>query len=113
KRPALRADALSLLAETPTYATKRALIRGEELHLSDRFAADGHRPGALYRCRAAEASGVNPTIQHWQDLISQGFPFLKVQLFSIGQLAPDGPEAAALLPADLRDALTRHLAVRV
>ena len=52
KQPALRADALSLLAETPTYATKDALIHGEELHLSDRFAAAGHRPGALYTCPA-------------------------------------------------------------
>jgi lipopolysaccharide biosynthesis protein len=113
KQPALRANALSLLAETPTDATKDALIHGEELRLSDRFAAAGHRPRALYPCRAAEASGMNPTIHHWQDLIELGFPFLKVQLFSIGLLAPDAPEVAALLSADLRDALIRHLAVRV
>ena len=113
KQPALRANVLSLLAETPIYATKDALIHGEELHLSDRFAAAGHRPGALYPCRAAEASGVNPTIDHWQDLLELGFPFLKVQLFSLGRLAPDAPEVAALLPAALSDALTRHLAGRV
>ena len=55
KQRALRADALSLLAETSTYPTKDALIYGEELHLSDLFAAAGHRPGVLYPCRAAEA----------------------------------------------------------
>jgi lipopolysaccharide biosynthesis protein len=113
KQPALRANALSLLAETPTYATKDALIHGEELRLSDRFAAAGHRPRALYPCRAAEASGMNPTIHHWQDLIKLGFPFLKVQLFSIGLLAPDASEVAVLLSADLRDVLIRHLAVRI
>ena len=36
-----------------------------------------------------------------------------MQLFSTGGLAPDAPEVAALLSADVRDALTRHLAVRV
>jgi lipopolysaccharide biosynthesis protein len=113
KQQALQAGALSLLAEIPTEATKDALIYGEEVHLSDRFAAAGHRPGMLYPCRAAEASGANPTIHHWQDLIELGFPFLKVQLFSIGRLAPDAPEVAALLPAHLRAALARHLAVRV
>jgi lipopolysaccharide biosynthesis protein len=113
KQPALRADALSLLAETATYANKDALIHGEELHLADRFAAAGHRARALYPCPTAEASGANPTIHHWQELINSGFPFLKVQLFSIGRLAPDTPEMAALLSADLRAALIRHLAVRV
>ena len=113
KQRALQAGALSLLAEMPTEATKDALIYGEEVHLSDRFAAAGHRPGILYPCRAAEASGANPSIHHWQDLIELGFPFLKIRLFSIGRLAPDAPEVAALLPAHLRAALARHLAVRV
>jgi lipopolysaccharide biosynthesis protein len=113
KRRALQADVLSLLAEMPTYAAKDALIHGEEVHLSARFAAAGHRPGVLYPCRAAEVSGANPTIHHWQDLLHSGFPFLKVQLFSSGRLALDSPEAAALLRSDRRDALVRHLAVRV
>jgi lipopolysaccharide biosynthesis protein len=113
KRRALQADVLSLLAEMPTYAAKDALIHGEEVHLSAHFAAAGHRPGVLYPCRAAEVSGATPTIHHWQDLLHSGFPFLKVQLFSSGRLAPDSSEAAALLPSELRDALIRHLAVRV
>jgi lipopolysaccharide biosynthesis protein len=113
KQPALQADALSLLAEMPTYGAKDALIRGEEIHLAARFGAAGHCHGTLYPCPAAEASGANPTIHHWQDLLELGFPFLKVQLFSSGRLAPDSPEAASVLPAHLREALARHLAVRV
>ena len=46
-------------------------------------------------------------------MIELGFPFLKVRLFSIGRLPPDAPEVTVTLSADLRDALTRHLAVRV
>jgi lipopolysaccharide biosynthesis protein len=113
KQRALQTDALSVLADTPMYATKEALIHGEEVHLADRFAAAGHPPGVLYPCHAAKASRVNPTINHWQDLIDLGFPFLKVQLFGIGRLAVEAPEVAALLPADLRGALNRHLAVRI
>jgi lipopolysaccharide biosynthesis protein len=113
KQRALQAGALSLLAEMPTEATKDALIYAEEVHLSQRFAAAGHRPGILFPCRAAEASGANPTIHHWRDLIELGFPFLKVRLFSTGRLAPDAPEVGALLPAHLRTALARHLAVRI
>ncbi|HET9664243.1 MAG TPA: rhamnan synthesis F family protein, partial [Burkholderiales bacterium] len=113
KQRALQAGALSLIAEIPTYATKGALIHGEEVHLSDRFAAAGHRPGALYPCRAAEASKANPTIHHWRELIDLGFPFLKVQLFRIGLLAADSPEAAAVLTPSLRGALKRHLVARV
>ncbi len=112
KRSALDRDAQALLAQVPNFADKFDLIRGQEIHLSDRFAALGLRVGVLYHSDAAEAQVVNPTIHHWEELVANGFPYLKVQIFAQGFLTLDDPRVTGHLSASTSAMLKDHLAKR-
>jgi lipopolysaccharide biosynthesis protein len=113
KESALRKDALSLLANIRVHDSKEKLILSEEVNLSDRFSASGHAVSVLYSVAAADDAGVNPTIHYWQDLIACGFPFLKIQLFTVGFLTLEDPRLSRYLNPKQRAAIARHLAGRI
>lgn len=109
KRSALKAGALSVMENIPVFECKDELIHKVEMRLSNRFTDQGHSVGVLYSSAAADEAGVNPTIHHWEDLIANGFPYLKIQLFSAGFLTTDDPKVLRYLPKETQRALVAHL----
>lgn len=110
--PGRFAPALSELAALPDYTDKQALINEVEIGLADRFRGHDLTVAPLFTSPEAEASGRNPTIHHWRDLLDHGCPFLKIQLFSLGFLTPADPEVQAFLGPEIPAMLEEHLAER-
>ena len=106
------ADALALLSDLAPYEDKDRLIQEVELHFSDRLRARGVEIETLFHVADAEAQTKNPTIHFWRALIAEGFPFLKLQLFSAGFLDPGDPETRELLGPEGVHMLQAHLHAR-
>lgn len=79
------------IAQLPQFGKKDSLIRNGELAFSSELQKRGLNLGALHRILEAEEKALNPTIHYWEELIAQGFPFLKIQLITAGIL--DGKDA--------------------
>ena len=107
-----REAAVGLLTRFEIYDVKADLIHNVEIHLSDQLRAAGMDVTTLFRVEAAEQAARNPTIHDWRVLLADGFPFIKLQLFTAGFLEPSAPEVVELLDDDGVMALEAHLALR-
>ena len=108
----LRHGALAVVRDQPYLSSALDVVQQQEVPLASRFVDAGMDVGVIYDDGATRASRANPTIHQAQHLLSLGFPFLKVRLFSDGFLDPHSEQG---LPADLedwRDAVVSHLAER-
>ena len=112
KKSAISSNVLNQFCLLPYYADKDDLIYETEVEIGERLAALGYDCRALYGIPEAQDSGRNPTIHHWEELIEQGFPFLKMQLVTAGFLTPDDPKLVELFGKTKADKLARHLEAR-
>lgn len=107
-RSAISRGILQLIISIPLYNDKDRLIHEVEVHLSDRMSAIDFTVVTLFEIAVEE----NPTIHHWERLLEQGFPFIKVQLVTAGVLAIDDERLATHLGSSIHAALHDHCAIR-
>ena len=113
RQPALKRDALVVLRDIPYYLDKHDLIHQVEIHLADRFRAQGYHAAALFDMPHLDSIETNPTISHWEDLLDSGFPFFKLQAIVAGRVSSDDPALQARLGTDLVRLLQQHLKQRM
>lgn len=102
-------SALGVLGNIPLYDDKWDLIAKEELHLSDRLAAAGMDVHTLFHVKDSKDPSRNPSIHEWRALLTQGFPFIKIQLFTSGFVSLEDSEVLELLGADGAAGMKAHL----
>lgn len=108
KSEALAQGALDHIAAVPVYRDKEHLIYEVEVHFSDLLQKAGMVVEHLYDLDVEE----NPTIHHWEALLDNGFPFIKVQLITAGILDVDDDRLAKRLGPDVHPLLKAHVALR-
>ena len=91
KRDALERGALKVILDVPYYENKENLINEVEINISDRFAKCVGSSNVLYFLDSAEKSKKNPTIHHWEELLDDGFPYIKIQLITAKIIDMDDP----------------------
>lgn len=104
KSTALARNALDIIASVPLYRHKDQLIHHAEVYLSDRFCNIGLRTVDLFDLNVEQ----NPTIHHWENLLDQGFPFIKVQLVTAGIVEIDDARLLARLGPTIHHMLKDH-----
>lgn len=108
-RTALEKGGLSQIAVIPYYTDKDALIYAVEIHFADHIRKAGFTLQHLF-----EFPGIleNPTIHHWERLLDDGFPFLKVQLITAGIVEMQDPRLQHRLDAHALEMLRDHCGKR-
>lgn len=109
KRSAVTVGALSVLDDIPLFAEKQALIEAYEIELARLFAERGVSVGYAFELESARTSGKNPTIHHWEELLAEGFPFLKLQLITSRFLEVTDARLARHLDPRTLGMISRHL----
>lgn len=97
------------ISDIPIYSDKWDLIFNEELHLSNRFKNSGLKVNFLFDVSYNKNKARDKTIEDWSDLIQNGFPFLKLQLFQKNFLQLDDSKVVAMLGASTCNAVKEHL----
>jgi lipopolysaccharide biosynthesis protein len=105
---ALARGALDHIAAVPLYREKEHLIYEVEVHFSDLLQKAGMVVRHLYHLDVQE----NPTIHHWETLLDNGFPFIKVQLITAGILNVDDDRLVERLGPDVHPMLKAHVGLR-
>lgn len=103
---------IDILSTVASYETKEELISNVEVQLLTKFEAAKVKTRTLFSALEASNARRNPTIHDWQALISAGFPFVKIQLFSSGFLDIYDERIVALFGLDRCAALEAHLGTR-
>ncbi len=103
---------LEHIASIVAYKCKQNLIDNVEIRLLDKVVSLGLSFAELFPCKRSMTSGKNPTIYHWKELIDNGYPFLKIQLFTLGMLKTDDVDVLEILKPDLSHMLKEHVADR-
>ncbi|MBQ0823546.1 class I SAM-dependent methyltransferase [Microvirga sp. HBU67558] len=112
KNPSTSSAAFKILTSVPCYADKQRLINEVELTLSERLVAAGLQVKAIYDCEEAAKIRRNPTIYNWRALIRDGYPFLKVQLFTLGLVNVSDPDVRDFLGDEITAMLGEHVRER-
>ncbi|MEE4208354.1 MAG: rhamnan synthesis F family protein, partial [Parvularcula sp.] len=97
--------AFAPITELPYQSDKTRLIYEGEAKLSSALEGRGLRTASLF----STETKTDPTIGAWQELIGEGFPFLKLQLLRQGHLALESEALRPLLAAEDRPLLASHL----
>jgi lipopolysaccharide biosynthesis protein len=92
--------------------TKLDVIKAYELTPLERWSEQGVQIEVLFPTADDVELPVNPTLVRWRDLLSRGFPFLKIQLLrdDLPQADPSGWEDALVGNPSLLRAINAHLA---
>jgi hypothetical protein len=112
KQPALEKGAISVIQRSLYFSDRKRVVLNEELTLAARLAAQGISLGVAFPCPEAIQHGINPTFYFWDQLVSTGFPFVKVSLIPDGKVAIDAPDLAAIIGPDFLADLRVHLSGR-
>ncbi|MBA1158186.1 rhamnan synthesis F family protein [Microvirga mediterraneensis] len=112
KEPSKSSAAFRILASIPCYFDKQKLIDNVELTLSERIVEAGLQVKAIYDCEEAKSNRENPTIHNWRTLIRDGYPFLKIQLFTLGLVSISDPDVRDFLGDEIVAMLDEHVRER-
>jgi hypothetical protein len=75
KQRVLQSDAWhQFVMDVVSYDDKEAVINTYEVQLTPMIAAAGLTASALFKSKSPR----NPTLYHWRELLSEGFPFIKI-----------------------------------
>lgn len=101
---ALSNGVLDVLATIPFYRDKDSLIQAIELYFADRLREAGFLVDSLFDLSVEE----NPTIHHWERLLDDGFPFVKIQLVTASILSIDDERLSERLGKAAHNLLKDH-----
>ena len=109
KSTAIKKGALSLIINNDYYLLKDQLIWMLELELWDKFSDLGLKISEVFAHQKSADERKNPTIHYWKELCDQGFPLLKLQLFTSGLCQLEEPEFMAVLKPSQIELIKEHL----
>lgn len=101
------------LSSIPIYREKWDLIFNVELHLSNIFTNSGLKVNFLFDVSSDKHVIRDKSIKDWEELIQNGFPFLKIQLFQKDILKFDDPKIIKLIGLTTVNDLKEHLNQRL
>ena len=91
---------------------KNILISEVEVSLHLRFAKNGLTFKELYKISSDVCETRNPTIHCWKELLEVGFPYLKIQLLTVGLLRIDSPEIKSYIESEILEYINSHVISR-
>ena len=101
QRDVLRSEALhDFLVDVHSLPTKDLVIDQYETFLTERMARAGYPTAAMFPNLATSPHDSNDTFFRWDQLIAEGFPYIKT---SVLEEFWDTPKVRALVPAQFRD----------
>lgn len=103
---ALEKDALEVLGFNPSSASKYDLILNVEIGLSSLLSKKELSIETLYSYSNFKG---NLTINNWQMLLNDDFPFIKLMLFQINENSLDSSKFRKILSDDLRKKIKDHI----
>ncbi|MEG4027114.1 MULTISPECIES: rhamnosyltransferase WsaF family glycosyltransferase [unclassified Microcoleus] len=109
KSTAIKKGALSVLINKDYYLLKNQVIGMIELDLWNKLSALGLKISEVFAHQKSVDERKNPTIHYWKELCDQGFPFLKLQLFTSGLYKLEDPEFMAVLKPSQIELIKEHL----
>jgi lipopolysaccharide biosynthesis protein/GT2 family glycosyltransferase len=112
KSTAIKKGALSLMLNNQYYLLKDQLIWKIEINLWEKFSDLGLKISEIFAHQKSADEIKNPTIHYWKELCDQGFPFLKLQLFTSGLYQIEDPEFMAVLKPYQIELIKKHLSER-
>ncbi|MGC9332433.1 MAG: rhamnan synthesis F family protein, partial [Bacteroidales bacterium] len=109
KSTAIKKGALSLMGNNEYYLLKSKVISMLELVLWEKFSDLGLKISEIFEHPLPAQEIKNPTIHYWKELCDQGFPFLKLQLFTSGLYQLEDPEFMEVLKPSQIELIRQHL----
>jgi lipopolysaccharide biosynthesis protein len=112
KATAIKKGALYLMRNNDYYLWKDKIIWMLELALGEKLSDLGLKISDIFAHHKSAHEIKNPTIHYWKELCDQGFPFLKLQLFTSGLYQIEDPEFMAVLKPYQIELIKKHLSER-